>query len=72
MHDAVDIEARGRPVAVIVTAEFLHEAKTQRAALGMETLVPVVIPHPLSTLNEAEIASRAEAAVASITGTWLG
>ncbi len=63
MHDAVGLEERGVPTAVIVTDAFLHEADVQRTALGAERLEPVVITHPLSTLTADEIAGRgAEAA----------
>ena len=56
MHDAVGLEERGVPTAVIVTDAFLHEADVQRAALGAEGLEAVVITHE-------EIAGRgAEAA----------
>ncbi len=72
MHDGVDLETRQLPTAVIVTAEFEHEAAVQRAALGMEALLPVVIPHPLSTLTDEEIEARAEAAVAQIVAVWRG
>jgi hypothetical protein len=72
MHDAVSLEARGRPTAVIVTTEFVHEALTQCQALGMQGLAPVVIDHPLSTLSEAEIDRRAEQAAAGAIATWLG
>jgi hypothetical protein len=62
----------GRPTAVIVTIEFLHEAEMQRDALGMRDLVPVVIDHPLSTLTEAEIEARAEQAVGRCLVVWRG
>jgi hypothetical protein len=62
----------GRPTAVIVTTEFLHEAEVQRDALGMRDLAPVVIDHPLSTLTEAEIHARAEQAVAQCVAVWRG
>jgi len=62
----------GRPTAVIVTAEFLHEAEVQRDALGMHDLAPAVIDHPLSTLTEAEIEVRAEQAVGQCINLWLG
>ena len=64
MHDAVGLEERGVPTAVIVTDAFLHEADVQRAALGAERLEPVVITHPLSTLTEEEIARRGVEAAA--------
>jgi hypothetical protein len=66
------LEAAGRPTAVIVTTEFLHEAEVQRAALGMRDLVPVVVDHPLSTLTEAEIEARAGQAVGQCINLWLG
>jgi hypothetical protein len=62
----------GRPTAVIVTAEFLHEAEVQRDALGMHDLAPAVIDHPLSTLTEAEIEARAEQVVGQCINLWLG
>jgi hypothetical protein len=58
-------------VAVIVTTEFLHEARMQRDALGMPDLSPVVIDHPLSTLTEAEIDRRAEQALGQCLAHWL-
>ena len=72
MHDGVSLEARNRPTAVVVTTEFLHEAEVQRAALGMEGLVPVVIHHPLSTLTDAEIEARAADVAMQAARIWLG
>ena len=42
MHDGVSLEGLKRPTAVVVTTEFLREAELQRAALGMDALLPVV------------------------------
>jgi hypothetical protein len=72
MHDGVRLETLNRPTAVVLTTEFLHEAEVQRAALGMDALVPAVIPHPLSTLTEAEIETRAAAAATQAVRIWLG
>ena len=72
MHDSVMLEARGRPTAVIVTSEFALEAETQRDALGMAGLEPVVITHPLSSLTEEEIGRRIEQALPQIERVWLG
>ncbi len=71
MQDSISLELKNRPTAVVVTGEFLREAETQRAALGMEALEPVVIAHPLSTLTAAEIEDRVEEAVPQIVRTWL-
>lgn len=72
MHDAIELEARGVPTAVIVTSEFVREAKVQREALGMTDVVPVVIPHPLSSLTEEEIRLRAAAALPQVIAVWQG
>ena len=72
MHDGVSLEARSRPTAVVVTSEFAREAEAQRAALGMDALVPVVIRHPLSTLTDAEIEARAADIATQAARIWLG
>jgi hypothetical protein len=54
-----------------VTSEFLHEAEVQRAALGMPDLMPVVIDHPLSTISDAEIDTRAAQAAEQAAKIWL-
>ena len=72
MHDAVVFESVGLPTAVIVTSEFVLEAGTQRDALGMTGLTPVVITHPLSSLTDEEIGRRIEQALPEIEGAWLG
>ena len=72
MHDSVMLESAGRPTAVIVTAEFVLEAQTQRDALGMAGLEAVVITHPLSSLTDEEIARRIGEALPQIERIWLG
>ena len=65
------LETLGRPTAVVVTTEFLHEAEVQRDALGMPDLAPVVIDHPLSTLSDAQIDARAEQALSQCIAAWI-
>ena len=72
MHDSVMLESAGRPTAVIVTSEFVLEAETQRNALGMTALEPVVITHPLSSLTDEEIGGRIEQALPRIERVLLG
>lgn len=72
MHDGISLESLGMPTAVIVTTTFLHEAKVQRAALGMTGLKPVVIDHPLSSLSDAEIGERAAQALEQVLKVWAG
>ena len=72
MHDGYSLESLGVPTAVIVTTMFLHEARVQRAALGMQGLAPVVIEHPLSSLTEEEIRGRAADALGQVVKVWQG
>ena len=72
MHDGFSLESLGVPTAVIVTTEFLHEARVQREALGMTGLVPVVIRRPLSSLSDEEIRGRAAQALEQVVGVWRG
>jgi hypothetical protein len=72
MHDGISLESLGVPTAVIVTTEFLHEARVQREALGMTGLVPVVIQHPLSSLSDEEIRGRAAQALEQVVGVLQG
>ena len=66
MQDAIAFEQKHRPTAVIITTEFVHEADVQKSALGMKSLTPVIIDHPLSTLTETEIEARTDQAVQQI------
>jgi hypothetical protein len=72
MHDGISLEALGVPTAVVVTTEFVREAKVQRAALGMSALAPVVIEHPLSSLTDEEIDVRAAQALEQAMQVWRG
>jgi hypothetical protein len=72
MHDGIRLEEAGVPAAVVVTAEFVHEAEVQRAALGMEAIQPAVIDHPLSTLTEEQIRDRGAQAAPQAVGIWTG
>jgi len=72
MHDGFSLESLGVPTAVIVTTTFLHEAKVQRAALGMNDLAPVVIEHPLSSISEEAIQVRATDALGQVIKVWQG
>ena len=51
---------------MIVTTQFVREARTQAAVLGMHDLDIVTIDHPLSTLSADQIAGRAEQALPQV------
>ncbi|MBP6766213.1 MAG: hypothetical protein KA171_00420 [Reyranella sp.] len=60
------MESLGTPSAVIVTREFVTECVTQRAALGMTGLEPVVVDHPLSSCTDDEVRHRARQAAEQV------
>lgn len=64
------LETLGVPAAVIVTSEFVREARNQAQVLGMPDVKPVVIDHPLSTLSSAQIGERADQALPQVTQAW--
>jgi len=72
VHDAVGLETRGIPVALVITSEFTKEAEFQRRALGMDMLAPLIITHPLSSLTAEEIEGRAREVVAQAVRVWRG
>jgi hypothetical protein len=72
MHDGISLESLGVPTAVIVTSTFVHEARVQREALGMQGIVPVVIDHPLSSITDEDIRARAAQALKQVIGVWRG
>lgn len=72
MHDGIELETLGRPTAVIVTKEFVSECVTQRAALGMTGLEPVIVDHPLSSCTDEEVRHRARQAAERVKRLLLG
>ncbi len=72
VRDAIQLERRGLPTAVIITTEFVLETDLTRTALGMPALQPLVIDHPVSSLNAEEIAARVEQIRRGVTAVWLG
>jgi hypothetical protein len=66
VHDGIELESLGCPTAVIVTREFVSECATQRAALGMTGLEPVIVDHPLSSCTDDEVRHRARQAAEQV------
>ena len=58
------------PTAVIVTTQFVREARVQASVLGMPDLELVTIDHPLSTLSAEQIGTRAEQAAPQVLKVW--
>ena len=72
IRDAVALERFGIPSAAIITTEFERETELTRRAIGMERLIPIVIDHPVSSITQAEIESRAAQVALQAPKVWLG
>ncbi|HSD02658.1 MAG TPA: hypothetical protein VLB81_09825 [Gaiellales bacterium] len=66
VHDAVRLEARGIPTAVVGTEPFLDEALEQSRMLGMPNYPVVLVAHPVQLLTDAELETLADQAFAAI------
>jgi hypothetical protein len=71
VRDAIALERRGVPTAVIITTEFLRETDLTRIALGMPDLQPVVIDHPVSSITQTEIDARVAQIEEQSQAVWL-
>jgi len=66
VHDAVRLEQRGIPTAVVGTAPFLDEALEQARLLGMPDYRIVTIPHPVQLATTDVLHARADAVLDAI------
>jgi hypothetical protein len=66
VHDAVRLERRGIPTAVVGTEPFLDEALEQARVLGMPDYRAVLIPHPVQLLSDDELRAHADGAFGQI------
>ena len=66
VHDAVRLERRGIPTAVVGTEPFVDEAIEQAAVVGLPQLRMVTVPHPVQLLSSTEIHALADVAVGEI------
>ena len=55
MHDTVEFEKRGIPSTTIITTAFRKAADFQFRGKGMEGHPYVLLPHPVSNLQPAEM-----------------
>lgn len=72
VRDSIALEKLGIPSAVIITTEFVRETELTRQALGMKTLEPVVIAHPVSSITQDEVAQRVAQIKTQAQEVWLG
>jgi hypothetical protein len=72
VHDAVRLERRGIPTAVVATEPFLDEAIEQARVLGMPGYQPVLVPHPVQLLDDDELHALADVAFGAVYARLTG
>lgn len=72
IRDAIALEKKGIPSVAIITTEFILETELTRRAIGMQGLRPVVIDHPVSSITQSEVESRAAQVALQAPKVWLG
>ena len=72
VHDAVRLERRGIPTAVVGTEPFIDEAIEQARVLGMPDLRIVAVPHPVQLLTREQVQELAERALDEVLARLVG
>lgn len=72
VHDAVRLERRGVPTAVVGTEPFIDEAIEQARVLGMPDLRIVTVPHPVQLLTREQVQELAERALDEVLARLVG
>ena len=61
MHDAVLLEARGVPAALVVTEPFVDVAARFAPTVGAPGYPSAAVPHPISSVDEDDLRKYASA-----------
>jgi hypothetical protein len=72
VHDAVRLERRGIPTAVVGTEPFIDEAIEQARVLGMPELRIVTVPHPVQLLTREQVEELADRALDEVIARLVG
>jgi len=59
VHDAISLEKKGVPAAVICTEPFVSSANAMAKLGGISDYPYVVVPHPLGSLTTEALRQRA-------------
>ena len=65
MHDTVNIEIAGVPMAFIASSEFIEAADAQSRALGADP-ARIFVPHPIQDRTDDELRELADDAIDDI------
>ncbi len=66
MHDALTLESRKIPCALICTGAFVHTAEVMAENMGLASYPFVVIDHPIGRLGPERLAERVAQALPGV------
>ncbi len=66
MHDGIELEKLGVPSAVLITNEFVNQAKAIAEIQGIPDYPFAIVPHPIGRLTPEALKGRAETAIPQI------
>lgn len=72
MHDAITLEKRRIPAALVCTDQFIVTAKAMARIQGLPDYPFAVVPHPMGSLAQDNTRQRAEQALPQVIELLLG
>jgi len=66
MHDALTLEQKGIPCALICTEPFVHTARVMAEQIGLQDYPMIVIDHPIGRLSDPDLQSRITQAIPDV------
>ena len=72
MHDAVQLEQLGTPATLLLTEPFQGLAASFSETLGMPGYHNVMVPHPISSKDEAQLEGLADRVADSVAAQLVG
>jgi hypothetical protein len=72
VHDGLHCDRAGLPAATICTDHFVATAQATATVWGMPDYPVLYMPHPLSTLTDAELQAEAQRLAGQVVQVLLG
>ncbi len=72
MFDSILFEGNGVPSVPIITEPFVPSAKAIAAQHGRPDFPFVAVPHPITSLDDAQLVARAKLAAPGVADILLG
>ena len=71
MHDGIHLDRAGIPAATICTDHFIATSQATATVWGVPDYPVIYMPHPLSTLPEADLQAQAQRLASTVVQVLL-